>query len=59
MEMGANRKETNEGFLVTFHGYPLEESMWLPESNFHFPEQLKRQLKQDKPVEDKGAGSRD
>ena len=44
-------------FLVTWHGYPLEEAMWIPESNFHYPEQLRKQLKQDKPVEDKGSGS--
>ena len=50
------RKRMRE-FLVTWHGYPLEEAMWIPETNFHFPEQLKKQLKQDKPIEDKGSSS--
>ena len=50
------RKRMRE-FLVTWHGYPLEEAMWIPETNFHFPEQLKKQLKQDKPIEDKGGSS--
>ena len=50
------RKKTRE-FLVTWHGYPLEEATWIPESNFHYPEQLKKQIKQDKPVEDRGTRS--
>ena len=52
------RKKVRE-FLVTWHGYPLEEAMWVPENNFPFPDELKRMLKQDKPVEDKGSSSRD
>ena len=50
------RKKTRE-FLVTWHGYPLEEAMWIPESNFSFPNELKKMIKQDKPVEDRGSGS--
>ena len=50
------RKKMRE-FLVTWHGYPLEEAMWIPESNFHFPAQLKAQIKQDRPVEEKGSSS--
>ena len=50
------RRKVRE-FLVTWHGYPLEEAMWIPETNFHYPEQLKKQLRQDKPVEDRGSSS--
>ena len=52
------RKRTRE-FLVTWHDYPLEEAMWVPEQNFPYPDELKKMLRQDKPVEDKGAGSKD
>ena len=52
------RKKVRE-FLVTWHDYPLEEAMWVPERNFPFPDELKRMLKQDRPVEDKGSSSRD
>ena len=50
------RKTTRE-FLVTWHGYPLEEAQWIPETNFPYPSQLKQQLKDDRPVEDKGSTS--
>ena len=50
------RTKTRE-FLVTWHGYPLEEAMWIPERNFPYPRELSRMLKQDKPVEDRGSGS--
>ena len=44
-------------FLVTWHGYPLEEAMWIPEQNFPYPQELKKMLKQDRPVEDRGISS--
>ena len=47
------RRNTRE-FLVTWHGYPLEEAQWIPESNFRYPAQLRQQLKDDRPREDKG-----
>ena len=50
------RKKTRE-FLVTWHGYLLEEAMWIPEQNFPYPEELRKMIKQDKPVEDVGNGS--
>ena len=56
--MQIGRKRVRE-FLVTWHGYPLEEAMWIPESNFPFPNELKKMLKQDKPVEDRGGSSHD
>ena len=56
--MQIGRKKVRE-FLVTWHGYPLEEAMWVPEQNFPFPDELKQMLKQDKPVEDKGGSSRE
>ena len=56
--MQIGRKKVRE-FLVTWHDYPLEEAMWVPERNFPFADELKRMLKQDRPVEDKGSSSRD
>ena len=50
------RKNTRE-FLVTWHGYPLEEAQWIPEANFRYPAQLRQQLKDDRPREDKGETS--
>ena len=47
------RKNTRE-FLVTWYGYPLEEAQWIPEANFRYPAQLRQQLKDDRPREDKG-----
>ena len=50
------RKKTRE-FLVTWHDYPLEEAMWIPEQNFTYPSELRKMLKRDRPVEDRGSGS--
>ena len=50
------RKTTRE-VLVTWYGYPLEEAQWIPETNFPYPQQLKQQLKDDRPVEDTGGTS--
>ena len=50
------RKKTME-FLVTWHGYPLEEPTWALERNFPLPNESEKVLKQDKPVEDHGSGS--
>ena len=56
VQMG--RRRVRE-FLVTWHGYPLEEAMWIPEQNFPYPQELKQMLKQDRPVEDRGPSSHD
>ena len=50
------RKKTRE-FLVTWHGYPLEEAMWIPEENFTYPRLIKGMMRRDKPVEDTGGSS--
>ena len=50
------RKATRE-FLVTWYGYLLEETQWIPEANFPYPAQLRQQLKDDRPVEDTGSPS--
>ena len=50
------RRKTRE-FLVTWHGYPLDEAQWVPEANFPYPAQLKQQLRDDRPVEDTGGPS--
>ena len=31
--------------------------MWIPEQNFTYPSELRKMLKRDKPVEDRGSGS--
>ena len=50
-------RRTTREFLVTWHGYPLDEAQWVPEANFPYPAQLKQQLKDDRPVEDTGGPS--
>ena len=45
-------------FLVIWYGYPLEEAQWISEANFRYLAQLRQQLKDDRPVEDKGSTSR-
>ena len=51
-------RRTTREFLVTWYGYPLDEAQWIPEANFHYPAQLKQQLKDDRPIEDTGGPSR-
>ena len=50
MAEGANGKKTQREFLVTWTGYPLEEAMWIPESNFICPHLIKQIIKRDQPV---------
>ena len=50
-------RRTTREFLVTWYGYPLDEAQWIPEANFHYPAQLKQQLKDDRPIEDTGGPS--
>ena len=38
--------------LVTWTGYPLKEAQWIPEKNFTDPKGFKKQMKQDRPVEE-------
>ena len=35
------RRSTRE-FLVTWHGYPLDEAQWIPEANFTYLELLQQ-----------------
>ena len=55
-KLKVGRRMTRE-FLVIWHGYPLDEAQWIPEANFRFPAQLRQQLKDDRPVEDRGSAS--
>ena len=57
MAQGANRTEEDQGVFGNLARVSLEEAMWIPESNFPFPNELKKMIKQDKPVEDRGSGS--
>ena len=38
--------------LVTWTGYPLEEAQWINEKNFTSPARFRKQMKQDRPVEE-------
>ena len=38
--------------LVTWTGYPLEEAQWINEKNFTSPAGFRKQMKQDRPVEE-------
>ena len=39
-------------FLVLWAGYPIEDSLWIPDSNFDHPEELQNMINRDKPTED-------
>ena len=39
-------------FLVLWTGWPLDDASWIPSSNFTYPEELKKMIQRDNPVED-------
>ena len=46
----SGRRASRE-FLVEWRGYPLDEAQWVPERNFPYPDQMRAQIRQDRPVE--------
>ena len=53
----SGRRASRE-FLVEWRGYPLEDAQWVPEKNFPYPEELKTQIRQDRPLEETTRSSR-
>ena len=53
----SGRRASRE-FLVEWRGYPLDEAQWVPERNFPYPEELKTQIRQDRPVEERVSSSK-
>ena len=53
----SGRRASRE-FLVEWRGYPLDEAQWVPERNFPYPEELKTQIRQDRPVEERASSSK-
>ena len=47
---GRGRRRTQE-FLVTWEGYPMEDTQWIPASNFDDPDGIVGQIHQDQPRE--------
>ena len=39
--------------LVLWHGYPVEDAMWIEANQFSYPEQLQDYLREDQPQEEK------
>ena len=40
-------------YLVLWHGYPIEDAMWIEANQLSYPEQLQDYLREDKPQEEK------
>ena len=48
---GPSTKRRKE-YLVLWMDYSIDDASWTPEENFTYPEELKKMIKRDKPVED-------
>lgn len=48
---GPSHKKVKE-FLVLWTGWSIDDASWVPEGNFDYPEELKKMIARDKPIED-------
>ena len=48
---GPSNKKVKE-FLVLWTGWSIDDASWVPEQNFDYPEELKKMIARDKPIED-------
>ena len=48
---GPSHKKVKE-FLVLWTGWSIDDASWVPEGNFDYPNELKKMIARDKPVED-------